>query len=562
MPAEAKDTSKQNNFISIVTDIKENINTGNYADQCLETDLLTAAAPEEDDLEEVLTEINIESHVRNEIKNRFFNELYENELDLNNKFSDPEIKDIHEAVHRQLKLLATTIGEKDERLKIQEVIPVGSAREGTQIIRPCEYDFLLTLETLSKPGVVSIKPANPNVSSREYVCVKLEDNDVRSMFPEISVNNIIRCSDQLSLRLLYFPCRKHGLSSLLCYRQGLRGLSCTRQGLRDLFSNAVYEAILSSRSAVQMKTGKLRTRYSKPEEHGPAFTITLLWERETIENHPTMEISIDLVPALKLHWEIYNNLLTDAEGFVINHFDHVRSVGSILLLPRNGMRFHVNFTEAELLRTRNLSEHHKKCYKLLKFILNGEPFPLERNKNWLMKYFQHTQTKFHSYSLKLVVWEHHYLQQCTEETDLSLCIPKMLTRIRCSLTEGLIHPFHRNRIVVPSKSSTNVQKKQNFLCKARMDTLSCVLTKMDNMPIEDYSYEIFRRAIAHHQLWRYKAKLVCWKVLILTLVISLLVVLVVWTVLTDDGNDPKYVIILVILLLGIFYTCCCCDPIN
>ena len=47
---------------------------------------------------------------------------------------------------------------RDSRLKTKEVLLVGIAKEGTKIIRPCEYDFILMLDAFSKQGAVSIIP--------------------------------------------------------------------------------------------------------------------------------------------------------------------------------------------------------------------------------------------------------------------------------------------------------------------------------------------------------------------------------------------------------------------
>ena len=394
------------------------------------------------DQTDAATDDSIERPIIQETKNRFLNDLYETELDLSNKFSKPEIKDIHAAVKEQLNELAKAIGEKDERLSIREVIPVGSASEGTQIIRPCEFDCILIIGVLSQPGVVEVKVENAHVTGREYVLVKVKDDNVRSMFGDMccSEYDYVRCSYAIGQSLG----RRYGLNRRAWYRQGLRGLSCNRRGITDLFYNAVYDATkLCSQSAIQIETGQLRLKPSKPEENGPAFSTKLLWNRATIETQPTMEISVDLVPALKLSLEMYES----TAGFEADQFEHVRDVGSVLLIPRKHWSFHVNFTDAELLRTRGLSEHHRKCYKILKFIVNGEPFPLDGNRKKLLKYFQDTHTMFHSYTLKCVVWEHHYLQQCNENDDLSTCISKMLTRIRCILAEGLIHPFYRNRYI-------------------------------------------------------------------------------------------------------------------
>ena len=97
-----------------------------------------------------------EKGIPNETGTRFLNELYAEEVDIERNFSDQEILDIRTAVDQQVILLTETIGEIDPRFRIREVIQVGSAQEGTQIVRPCEYDYILVLYALSKPVAVSI----------------------------------------------------------------------------------------------------------------------------------------------------------------------------------------------------------------------------------------------------------------------------------------------------------------------------------------------------------------------------------------------------------------------
>ena len=104
--------------------------------------------------------------------------------------------------------------------------------------------------------------------------VKLEDKEVRLMFQNFIENDYLR---------------------------GSHWLPFCQPGLRQMFSSAVYHAVrLNSRTSIKMSTGILKSRCSKPETHGPAFMIGLIWERKTMEKYTTMEISVDLCPALKL----------------------------------------------------------------------------------------------------------------------------------------------------------------------------------------------------------------------------------------------------------------------
>ena len=59
----------------------------------------------------------------------------------------------------------------------------------------------------------------------------------------------------------------------------------------------------------------LRFIVTKPEEFGPACTIN---STATWKGKPHLISCPDVVPALKLPWEMYNNLLTMVEEFVVN----------------------------------------------------------------------------------------------------------------------------------------------------------------------------------------------------------------------------------------------------
>ena len=468
---EAESSYKGNNFEIVMIDEIEN-NTTSMEEQRLETDNIFNEH-ENNSTEEVHTE-------KSETTNRFFNELYKKKLDLRNKFSDQEISDIHAAVEQQVNLLSKTIGQVDSRLKIQEVIAVGSAKEGTQIIRPCEYDYILTLEALSKAGAVSITPANTD-GSREFMHVKLEDNDVRSEFNDLSDDEY--------------------------YIRGSHWLPWFRQGLREVFSSAVYQAVmLNSMTSIKMDTGTLKIRRWKPESHGPAFMIRLVWERGTTKNHTTMEISVDLCPALKLEREHRGSVLPSLDRSIFADMGYIETVGSVLLMPREGMLFKVTFTEEELLWTSHLSQHYRKCYKLLKYIVNGEPLPRERLTitNRVMKHFQDANTSFHSYSLKTTVWAHQYKGRCTEGKDLGSCITKMLSSRRRT------NPFVNNGNVPTFEledDSLGQRPTKESLSTSRMDTLLKGLEKFKSTPIEEYNFEAFCRVIGSRGLSKCPAKI-------------------------------------------------------
>ena len=441
--------------------------------------------------------------------NTFLNELYENKLALHNKFSKQEVSDIGAAVQKQVSLIAQRIYEIDSRLKVREVIPVGSSRENTQIIRPCEFDFIYILDALSKPGAVLIEPEDIEGSSREYMHVKMVKDDVKSVFHEFSDNGYILAS---------------------------RWLPWKRRGLRDLFSSAVSQAVvLGSRSTVRMKTGVLKLKRSKPKRTGPATTIRLLWESET---NKSMKISVDLCSAIKVDVEEYYRLLPSSDKTATNdmgsapellsadnsvdknedssfeppssdplkdvaspddllvlassntrdthrviqaqstevelsparerisnvtdiHLDPAKIIDSVLLMPRDDLRFKVTFTETELQFTSHLSGHHKTCYKLLKYFINGEPFPLERGTSNFVDRFLYSlnfvRPHWHSYMIKRFIWDHQYnpASPCLEENDLASCVYGLLSKFRGK--DNVMHPLNRDQIIYTSQDTAYKQ---------------------------------------------------------------------------------------------------------
>ena len=273
-------------------------------------------------------EVLTNNEKQNETLSMFLIELYDKEVDIESNFSEQEILNIRTAVDEQVHLLAETIGEVDSRLKLREVIPVGSAREGTQIVRPCEYDYILILETLSQPGGVSLKFCSYD---RQYMYVTLEDSETRALFQGyIGKNGRINAGEFSS------------------------------KGLRSLFLAIVARAVIRcSKTSVEKSTGTLTCRPTKPETHGPAFPIMFKWQGNTTRCSAPMKISIDLCPALKVDWTVYKNCLQSIDGDLSTNFiHHIQHVGSVLLMPSHANLFKVTLTEAELLLTSALSEHH------------------------------------------------------------------------------------------------------------------------------------------------------------------------------------------------------------
>ena len=412
--------------------------------------------------------------IQNETATRFLNELYDKEVDINTKFSNQEVLDIRTAVDELVNLLAKYVGEIDPRFRLQEVIPVGSASEGTQIVRPSEYDYILISEALSKPGAVSFQC---NKNDQHYVTATLEDNETRSLF---------------------YSCI-HTIGSK-------QSSKLSTSELRKRFRAKVFQASkLCSKLSVKKKTGSLTCTRLKPEVHGPADTVMFEWHRVIKENCLLMKISVDLCLALKIDWEAYNDILQSVKLDVSADFKrHIQNVKSVLfIMPKIcPTRFKAAFTETELLLTEELSEHHRKCYKLLKYVVNGEPLPLQTNASKL-KYMFQDKTFLPSYALKLLVWHHQFTQRCSEETDLCSCFSRILCRFdnHSKLEDSLKHPvkigikavgYELSRLIGESDGPYNV----TLSGKERIRRISKGFKKVQAVSIKKYDFETFCHEIA------------------------------------------------------------------
>ena len=415
----------------------------------------------------------------NDTLNMFLNELHDKEIDINSNFSKQELVDIRTAVNEQVHLLAETIGEIEPMLKSQEVIPVGSAREGTQIVRPCEYDYILILEALSKPGAVALKFLSYD---KQFMRVTPEDSDIRKLFHRlIGRNNAIKA-----------------------------GASFPGIGLRQIFQRSVARAvILCSQSPVVKTAGTLLCKPTKPTFHGPALPVMFEWQGRTKAYSVPMKISVDLCSALKVDWEVYENCLQSSDYDISDDFKlHVKNVGSILLMPGFDTFFKITLTEAELLHTSKLSNHHIKCYRLLKFIVNGEPLPAQTLTSKIKHKFQ-DKTFVPSYAIKMLIWHHQFIKHCFEESDLGICVTDILSSLESysQLETMLKHPANCEKNVIGSKIWKDItnNKWKNIIVQniQRIKRIDKGLEKVQNTSKGQYNFEKFCNRIQIRGLGRY-----------------------------------------------------------
>ena len=376
--------------------------------------------------------------------NRFYNEFFIKELCFNHQ----EAHEIQEAVSEMVEHLVESIGHIDSRVRINEVIPVGSAAEGTRIILPNEFDFLLVLDAFSRPGAIRI--ARDCSNDEGHVHIIVQENDLLTQFEKIIENNQLVYGQEES----FFVTQKYGLKNIF--------QTAAKKATSLVHFNENYNFVFHNKK-VGKTMGTLTLDHYTLGENGPAFNFSCTWHRRG--DNKDMEISVDLCPVIRSNEPLYAVMKPEDTGCQ-KFYEYAEKCGSVMLMPckkRNsceeGQCFRFIFTEAELLLVKEMSFHHIKCYKILKYLMNGIPsipkpsvfhkflqialngirkqVSLRANKTYsALSLRRAPSTAFHSYALKLIVLHHHYKNLCTEEQCLASCIENMLHNILNILNPG------------------------------------------------------------------------------------------------------------------------------
>ena len=384
---------------------------------------------------------------KKETLNRFYDEFYFKEL----CFRHQEGHEIKEAVSEMVERIAYQIGYFDERVKIKETILVGSAAEGTRIILPNEFDFLLVLERFSQPDTMRLVHDCPN--DERHVHIIVEDNDLLAQHRDLLNEK----------RLVY----GHEGSMFIKPIHGLRDvcLNAVKKTVRLVYFNENLN-IINNNKPIEKTLGTLTLYYYSCDQNGPALNLKCRWRR--ICDNTDIDISIDLCFVMRFHKPLHE-MIRPEDLECKTYYEFAKKCESVLVMPRKerdscygGDCFRIIFTEAELLLCQELSDHHKKCYKILKYLINGIPnmakphgivsncldivlngisrkVSIRANKivSCLSSYCENS-TAFHSYALKLIVYHHHYTVQCKEKNCVASCIDQILHDILDILNPGIL----------------------------------------------------------------------------------------------------------------------------
>ncbi|KAH3787646.1 hypothetical protein DPMN_165773 [Dreissena polymorpha] len=281
-------------------------------------------------------------------------------LSLRRNIISERAEQIAEVVYRSVYVILEKVRELEPRFTVSEILKVGSYFEGTKINEIDEFDFLVVIKELSKPGAIHINK-EPDVSFKGaiysgpgLVQIKLQDDDLKIKWGKYVVDDYLTCFQQGSLD----------------YEK------------RDLFGTFVLESIKKIAKSQHEFKDALYNPETDIEFYGGGLTLPSVSDSEQVIlksaeiKHPNTVlmleydgsvISVDLSPAIRYCpvedcFEAGDCVDERLAATVIDR-------GSILLVAKRGNAFRITFTETEVEYMRDkIHGVHKLIYMYLKYI--------------------------------------------------------------------------------------------------------------------------------------------------------------------------------------------------
>lgn len=319
----------------------------------------------------------------------FLNEIYDKKCGFTVR--EPEVTDIQDAVIEMLQRIFEKMAERDIRFAMSQCLPTGGFYEETKIENPDEFDFMILCHVLSQPSELSYEPGCTG-------CVKLIPNK-KENWSDFCQNGYLRFAGE------NIDVDEDEITTVL------RHLSVNGAIDYDI-SNCIDEI---EREVVK-PTGKLiMAGYGH-------FNFGFVWQsfsRDNLDNNPDFErINVDIMPSIECPQEC----VTVSNKLFPQHLFADAVENGVYIVPKKCQVItshaccQLSFSRVELSMVRNMGEHHRKCYKILKYISTVVACLF-----------------IDSYALKTAMLYHHYNEKCNESTDVRHCITTVLNYLKtCS----------------------------------------------------------------------------------------------------------------------------------
>lgn len=325
---------------------------------------------------------------------------------------DPITTDhIYQATRQTVQLIVKAIGEKRTHLNSNEIISVGSFIEGTKICSPNEFDFMVVLDFLSKN-------------------VRVESTD--GCQPGYMVAFLNACSHDITMismiRLLYETiCCVHHEGLWESFVDALSSVIETFT-MKKYVTPKGYLVIKGSKFlSLKLEFHKFKNDYTGPymglcDQDFPKETSFFL-----------SDIDVDVMPAVAVN---DFSVLSALHGFPCHVTAILGSPRFHLVCKKSGQYpsapyLNISHATTEVFLIKHLHPVHRKCYKVLKYLLTHG-----MSVNHPLK-----PINLSSYWYKNAVLYHEYDKLCSGSPDIVACCIDIIRYIRARLREGFYPPF-------------------------------------------------------------------------------------------------------------------------
>ncbi|XP_052766792.1 uncharacterized protein LOC128207722 [Mya arenaria] len=300
--------------------------------------------------EELFFNMTIEEKARTAA---FLNHLLNEKLEF--KRCQDEVEDIKQSTQECLELFCSTLGKLNPAFKVGRVFPVGSMAEGTRIVEPSEFDFIVALKEWS--GNVDVKRIT---HAGGWIRKRFKHEEALQTFPVVKQEHA----------LIKFPNKEgyKGNSDICAFLDKANGSFWDYKHYeKKIFTNA-FEACKEVR--IEKSSGIMMFNGS-PDFHGPVYSVEIMWKPKN-DHSPSLKVDVDIAPAIFVEdvRKVFSE--KDVYGLSERNTKKILEVNSFLLMParkcfESMMHYQFAFTNTEVELIQQLSETHKNCIKLLKF---------------------------------------------------------------------------------------------------------------------------------------------------------------------------------------------------
>ena len=309
------------------------------------------------------------------------------------------VKDIEIAITEFIKDVTALIAETTPQLKVSEIILFGGYQEGTKIYDADEFDFLVVMEELSKPGLFTIEKDEKSANNAGIVKLKLaNEGDTNEKWKIYSDDGYLRCFEPLIFTHQRDSFGYRVIEAIPKLKQN--------KGRKSLRENDEIDFFRSS------KEPELIYCQSRPIQH-----VAMI--RRAVVKFPNVllefefggkSVSVDLCPAIRS--TLVDQCFNPKNCFTKELADLVIDRKSILLVGQENCLFRVTYTETEVDFVKNrMKQGHKCLYILLKVIAHC---------------FPDTWKPLPSYALKTMCIKHDLLCVTSKNQSLLKCFDELM----------------------------------------------------------------------------------------------------------------------------------------